>query len=193
MGRKMSMSPTPSLTSYVPEPCYFQSSAHPRLSVSSSCSSAPSPPWSLSSLPNTSHSTSPLVRHPDTSYSASGYSTSSSMRRPSPYHMPRQELHAVRPRSPSPSEEAEAGLGNDVLPTPSPLDNEWKAHVTGDDDHTRCTWVMPDGRECGFDSRKHATKRHIETTHLQIKRWVCTLCTKDFTQKASLLRHHSLQ
>jgi hypothetical protein len=87
-------------------------------------------------------------------------------------------------------------LTDDVSSNPSELDNAWKLHIEGEDLNTRCTWkIMVNGveQECSFTSRKHATKRHIETTHLLIKRWECKLCSKEFTQKASLLRHHSLQ
>jgi hypothetical protein len=148
-----------------------------------SLSATPSPNWSLQSLPldSSSRGSSPVLHRRPASHERA-------------YRDPRG--NSIRSLAWSAARDEVLDLTDDVSSNPSELDNSWKLHIEGEDLNTRCTWkIMVNGveQECGFTSRKHATKRHIETTHLLIKRWECKLCSKEFTQKASLLRHHSLQ
>ncbi|EGN93052.1 hypothetical protein SERLA73DRAFT_190204 [Serpula lacrymans var. lacrymans S7.3] len=55
-----------------------------------------------------------------------------------------------------------------------------------------CTWVVTDsGRPvtCNYTSKKQLVKRHVETTHLKYKPYVCSVCAKGFPQKTSLDTH----
>ncbi|KAJ7228670.1 hypothetical protein GGX14DRAFT_70387 [Mycena pura] len=44
---------------------------------------------------------------------------------------------------------------------------------------------------CAYQSKKQLVKRHIETTHLEFKPFVCDICSKAFPQKTSLDIHHN--
>ncbi|KAJ6613460.1 hypothetical protein B0H10DRAFT_232270 [Mycena sp. CBHHK59/15] len=52
----------------------------------------------------------------------------------------------------------------------------------------QCTWATPDG-PCHYSSKKQLVKRHVETTHLKFKPFVCDICSKAFPQKTSLDIH----
>ncbi|KAJ7771348.1 hypothetical protein DFH07DRAFT_226675 [Mycena maculata] len=52
----------------------------------------------------------------------------------------------------------------------------------------QCTWSTPDG-PCHYWSKKQLVKRHVETTHLKFKPFVCDICNKAFPQKTSLEIH----
>ncbi|KAJ7498936.1 hypothetical protein FB451DRAFT_1203533 [Mycena latifolia] len=52
----------------------------------------------------------------------------------------------------------------------------------------QCTWSTPDG-PCHYWSKKQLVKRHVETTHLKFKPFVCDICSKAFPQKTSLEIH----
>ncbi|KAF9221956.1 hypothetical protein BS17DRAFT_784214 [Gyrodon lividus] len=54
-----------------------------------------------------------------------------------------------------------------------------------------CTWPTPeDGKSiCAYNSKKQLVKRHIETTHLRYKPFICEVCKKGFPQKTSLDTH----
>ncbi|KAF8845764.1 hypothetical protein BDN67DRAFT_297523 [Paxillus ammoniavirescens] len=54
-----------------------------------------------------------------------------------------------------------------------------------------CTWpVVEEGKSiCAYGSKKQLVKRHIETTHLRYKPFVCDVCKKGFPQKTSLDTH----
>ncbi|KAJ7129691.1 hypothetical protein C8R44DRAFT_777410 [Mycena epipterygia] len=52
----------------------------------------------------------------------------------------------------------------------------------------QCTWSTPDG-PCHYWSKKQLVKRHVETTHLKFKPFVCDICSKAFPQKTSLDIH----
>ncbi|KAH7887751.1 hypothetical protein F5I97DRAFT_884667 [Phlebopus sp. FC_14] len=56
----------------------------------------------------------------------------------------------------------------------------------------QCTWSASEsGRniDCKYTSKKQLVKRHVETTHLRYKPFVCTVCNKGFPQKTSLDTH----
>ncbi|KAJ7095372.1 hypothetical protein B0H15DRAFT_109634 [Mycena belliarum] len=52
----------------------------------------------------------------------------------------------------------------------------------------QCKWTTPDG-PCRYSSKKQLVKRHVETTHLKIKPFLCDICKKAFPQKTSLEIH----
>ncbi|GJE84123.1 zinc finger protein [Phanerochaete sordida] len=56
-----------------------------------------------------------------------------------------------------------------------------------------CTWVDTHagagGQECGYTSKKHLVKRHIESKHLQIKPITCEICGKGFSQRTNYSTH----
>lgn len=57
-----------------------------------------------------------------------------------------------------------------------------------------CLWTIKHGDRvisCSYLSKKQLVKRHIETTHLKFKPFVCDICQKAFPQKTSLEIHMS--
>ncbi|KAG1806818.1 uncharacterized protein HD556DRAFT_1303194 [Suillus plorans] len=52
-----------------------------------------------------------------------------------------------------------------------------------------CTWSTESGGQCKYMSKKQLVKRHVETTHLRYKPFVCGVCGKGFPQKTSLDTH----
>ncbi|KAI0698543.1 hypothetical protein C8T65DRAFT_742783 [Cerioporus squamosus] len=55
-----------------------------------------------------------------------------------------------------------------------------------------CTWVIEEKgttRRCGYSSKKHLVKRHIESKHLQLRPCKCHFCGKGFAQKSNLDTH----
>ncbi|KAI0053631.1 hypothetical protein FA95DRAFT_1552128 [Auriscalpium vulgare] len=74
---------------------------------------------------------------------------------------------------------------------------EWLKHVERSPEsgkaQWRCTWeTMKNGSPmpCDYSSKKHLVKRHIEATHLRIKRFQCTWCGKTFTQRSNVAGCH---
>ncbi|KAJ7904503.1 hypothetical protein B0H14DRAFT_2328194, partial [Mycena olivaceomarginata] len=71
---------------------------------------------------------------------------------------------------------------------------DWEAHVvkiTNPEDGSaayQCTWTTPE-KTCHYWSKKQLVKRHVETTHLKFKPFVCDICSKAFPQKTSLEIH----
>ncbi|KAJ7433832.1 hypothetical protein B0H11DRAFT_748844 [Mycena galericulata] len=54
----------------------------------------------------------------------------------------------------------------------------------------QCRWCPPDSEDiCLYTAKKQLVKRHIETTHLKFKPYICDICTKAFPQKTSLEIH----
>ncbi|KAF8138295.1 hypothetical protein EV363DRAFT_1393754 [Boletus edulis] len=56
----------------------------------------------------------------------------------------------------------------------------------------QCTWPTPEDRKkptCEYTSKKQLVKRHVETTHLRYKPFICEVCKKGFPQKTSLDTH----
>ncbi|KAJ8522982.1 hypothetical protein ONZ45_g458 [Pleurotus djamor] len=56
----------------------------------------------------------------------------------------------------------------------------------------QCLWTSKDGdstKPCMYTSKKQLVKRHVETTHLKVKRFICDICNKAFPQKTSLDIH----
>ncbi|KAH7929435.1 hypothetical protein BV22DRAFT_1125705 [Leucogyrophana mollusca] len=75
---------------------------------------------------------------------------------------------------------------------------EWEQYArptTSPDGTSRkwlCTWVTVDSDKrinCCYMSKKQLVKRHVETTHLRYKPFVCEVCGKGFPQKTSLDTH----
>ncbi|KAI0092068.1 hypothetical protein BDY19DRAFT_577459 [Irpex rosettiformis] len=56
-----------------------------------------------------------------------------------------------------------------------------------------CTWVETADnlleRPCGYISKKHLVKRHIESKHLHIKPITCEVCGKGFSQRTNYATH----
>ncbi|KAJ7781252.1 hypothetical protein B0H16DRAFT_1497640 [Mycena metata] len=55
----------------------------------------------------------------------------------------------------------------------------------------RCTWITHTGAQCTYETKKQLVKRHVETTHLKLKPYVCNICQKGFPQKTGLEIHHN--
>jgi len=93
---------------------------------------------------------------------------------------------------------SENGIKLEVVELPVKYDTkEWLKHVEQcPDGHRlpwRCTWqTMKNGSPvpCDYSSKKHLVKRHIEATHLCIKRFQCTWCEKTFTQRSNVAGCH---
>ncbi|KAI0322432.1 hypothetical protein OF83DRAFT_1167490 [Amylostereum chailletii] len=73
--------------------------------------------------------------------------------------------------------------------------HEWPKHVVEDETRGkwRCTWqTMRNGEPttCQYTAKKHLVKRHIEATHMNIKRFECSWCFKTFTQKSNVAGCH---
>ncbi|KAI6047195.1 hypothetical protein EDC04DRAFT_2622146 [Pisolithus marmoratus] len=111
------------------------------------------------------------------------------------------ERRAPREDSPQASEASELSLtAGPVIRRPSPKgDGEaWEKYAKptlSPDGTTRrwqCTWTTSElGRviDCQYTSKKQLVKRHVETTHLRFKPFVCEVCKKGFPQKTSLDTH----
>lgn len=90
------------------------------------------------------------------------------------------------------------GVKLEVIELPVKYDTrEWLKHVEQCPDGSRapwcCTWqTMKNGKRvpCNYSSKKHLVKRHIEATHLCIKRFQCTWCEKTFTQRSNVAGCH---
>ncbi|KAI0254748.1 hypothetical protein BJV78DRAFT_1182705 [Lactifluus subvellereus] len=91
-----------------------------------------------------------------------------------------------------------SGVKLEVIELPVKYDTrEWLKHVEQCPDGSRapwrCTWqTMKNGSpvSCDYSSKKHLVKRHIEATHLCIKRFQCTWCQKTFTQRSNVAGCH---
>jgi hypothetical protein len=91
-----------------------------------------------------------------------------------------------------------SGIKLEVVELPVKYDTkEWLKHVElcpeGSKTPWRCTWqTMKNGTPmpCDYSSKKHLVKRHIEATHLCIKRFQCTWCEKTFTQRSNVAGCH---
>ncbi|KAH9006757.1 hypothetical protein EDB86DRAFT_4933 [Lactarius hatsudake] len=91
-----------------------------------------------------------------------------------------------------------SGIKLEVIELPVKYDTkEWLKHVEqcpeGSKTPWRCTWqTMKNGTPmpCDYSSKKHLVKRHIEATHLCIKRFQCTWCEKTFTQRSNVAGCH---
>ncbi|KAH9977720.1 hypothetical protein BGW80DRAFT_771732 [Lactifluus volemus] len=91
-----------------------------------------------------------------------------------------------------------SGVKLEVIELPVKYDTkEWLKHVEqcpeGSKTPWRCTWqTMKNGTPvpCDYSSKKHLVKRHIEATHLCIKRFQCTWCEKTFTQRSNVAGCH---
>ncbi|KIY46689.1 hypothetical protein FISHEDRAFT_75395 [Fistulina hepatica ATCC 64428] len=53
----------------------------------------------------------------------------------------------------------------------------------------RCMWIDEQGVSCGYRARKSSTKRHIESKHMGVKKFVCVSCDKKFAIKVSCEDH----
>ncbi|OAX43506.1 hypothetical protein K503DRAFT_765838 [Rhizopogon vinicolor AM-OR11-026] len=79
-----------------------------------------------------------------------------------------------------------------AIPAKSESD-EWEKYARFTLDGTTrkwlCTWPTESGGQCNYMSKKQLVKRHVETTHLRYKPFVCGVCRKGFPQKTSLDTH----
>ncbi|KAI6035366.1 hypothetical protein F5J12DRAFT_23130 [Pisolithus orientalis] len=111
------------------------------------------------------------------------------------------ERRAPREDSPQASEASERSItAGPVIRRPSPRgDGEtWEKYAKptlsadGTTRRWQCTWTATElGRviDCQYTSKKQLVKRHVETTHLRFKPFVCEVCQKGFPQKTSLDTH----
>ncbi|KAH9918209.1 uncharacterized protein BXZ73DRAFT_80670 [Epithele typhae] len=68
---------------------------------------------------------------------------------------------------------------------------EWTKHAEdrGEEGFV-CTWTDDfTPNPCGYKSKKHLVKRHINSKHLQRKPCICPFCEKGFAQKSNLMTH----
>ncbi|KAI9513339.1 hypothetical protein F5148DRAFT_1319097 [Russula earlei] len=113
---------------------------------------------------------------------------------------PSGRLKAEKRLDNGPSHEyfSSSGIKLEVIELPVKYDTkEWLKHVEqcpeGSKAPWRCTWqTMKNGSPvpCDYSSKKHLVKRHIEATHLCIKRFQCTWCEKTFTQRSNVAGCH---
>ncbi|KAI0322437.1 hypothetical protein OF83DRAFT_1167495 [Amylostereum chailletii] len=71
----------------------------------------------------------------------------------------------------------------------------WLRHIAESDNKGKwhCTWqTMRNGvpATCSYSAKKHLVKRHIEATHMNIKRFECSWCFKTFTQRSNVSGCH---
>ncbi|KAI0005071.1 hypothetical protein BJV74DRAFT_323271 [Russula compacta] len=113
---------------------------------------------------------------------------------------PSGKLKAERSLNKGPDREyfSPSGVKLEVIELPVKYDTkEWLKHVEQCPDGSRapwrCTWqTMKNSNPvpCDYSSKKHLVKRHIEATHLCIKRFQCTWCEKTFTQRSNVAGCH---
>ncbi|EIN10635.1 hypothetical protein PUNSTDRAFT_132721 [Punctularia strigosozonata HHB-11173 SS5] len=58
-------------------------------------------------------------------------------------------------------------------------ENFWKDFITNKDGKISCKWVDRATGVCGYSSKKHLVRRHIENTHLKIKSGFSEWCSSD--------------
>ncbi|KAJ7840640.1 hypothetical protein B0H13DRAFT_1649561 [Mycena leptocephala] len=76
-----------------------------------------------------------------------------------------------------------------------PLVTSWEDHaipIRAPEGHItyQCLWTTVEGR-CTYASKKQSVKRHVEATHLQLKPFICDICSKPFSQKTPLDIHRN--
>ncbi|KIL70073.1 hypothetical protein M378DRAFT_601145 [Amanita muscaria Koide BX008] len=77
----------------------------------------------------------------------------------------------------------------------APLHSGWDACAVVTNGHDgrvmyRCLWDL--GYQCcNYTAKRQLVKRHIENTHMQIKRFKCQYCTRRFAQKSSRNIHQN--
>lgn len=83
-------------------------------------------------------------------------------------------------------------IARPIIP-PKSDSEEWEKYACFTLDGTTrkwlCTWSTESGGQCKYMSKKQLVKRHVETTHLRYKPFVCGVCGKGFPQKTSLDTH----
>ncbi|TBU64028.1 hypothetical protein BD310DRAFT_915207 [Dichomitus squalens] len=139
--------------------------------------------------------------------SGAGSDSSDVELRPAAFFYPAHQSNSSRgeatfPRSMTPTADTPApaytALREESEESESDLKNEWIKYTfpspetsAGPDFH--CTWQekQRDGtsKPCGYSSKKHLVKRHIESKHLQLRPCKCKFCGKGFSQKSNLDTH----
>ncbi|KAF9247036.1 hypothetical protein BU15DRAFT_69881 [Melanogaster broomeanus] len=111
------------------------------------------------------------------------------------------QLRTSREGSPQTSEAGKHGsVTQTTIRRPSPRGDAdtWERYAKptlSADGTTRkwlCTWPTPEDPRsdiCAYSSKKQLVKRHVETTHLRYKPFICDVCKKGFPQKTSLDTH----
>lgn len=93
------------------------------------------------------------------------------------------------------SPEQAGSLGAARHSSTDPDADDWMRHARaldggGSAASFTCTWADgAEGKECGYTSKKHLVKRHIESKHLQIKPITCEICGKGFSQRTNYSTH----
>ncbi|KAK7695984.1 hypothetical protein QCA50_000624 [Cerrena zonata] len=110
------------------------------------------------------------------------------------------EVSSERGKTPSSSRGARsdsrgssvASPGSSTSPLPSG-ESGWIKHARpAEAGQYMCIWKEdgdPGSGPCGYSSKKHLVKRHIESKHLNIRRLVCHVCGKGFSQKSNFQTH----
>ncbi|KAG0709623.1 hypothetical protein DFH29DRAFT_6954 [Suillus ampliporus] len=103
------------------------------------------------------------------------------------------ERHRPHERSPCTSDTSDQLRGTRPAIPPKSDSEEWEKYACFTLDGTTrkwlCTWPAESGGQCKYMSKKQLVKRHVETTHLRYKPFVCDVCGKGFPQKTSLDTH----
>ncbi|KAG1820195.1 uncharacterized protein BJ212DRAFT_1338524 [Suillus subaureus] len=103
------------------------------------------------------------------------------------------ERHRQHEDSPCGSDSSDQShITRQIMP-PKSDSEEWEKYACFTLDGTTrkwlCTWSTESGGQCKYMSKKQLVKRHVETTHLRYKPFVCGVCGKGFPQKTSLDTH----
>ncbi|KAG2141691.1 uncharacterized protein EDB93DRAFT_1105571 [Suillus bovinus] len=103
------------------------------------------------------------------------------------------ERHRQHEDSPCGSDSSDQShITRPIVPLKSDSE-EWEKYACFTLDGTTrkwlCTWSTESGGQCKYMSKKQLVKRHVETTHLRYKPFVCGICGKGFPQKTSLDTH----
>ncbi|KAG2156051.1 hypothetical protein DEU56DRAFT_217351 [Suillus clintonianus] len=103
------------------------------------------------------------------------------------------ERHRQHEDSPCGSDSSDQSHVTRPTIPPKSDSEEWEKYACFTLDGTArkwlCTWLTESGGQCKYMSKKQLVKRHVETTHLRYKPFVCGVCSKGFPQKTSLDTH----
>ncbi|KZP17285.1 hypothetical protein FIBSPDRAFT_1046967 [Athelia psychrophila] len=183
------LEPFKSLDSSAPRRRILMNSTRRKIQIAHQRSASPEPQVGQSS--RTSHPTQPIQKP---NYQAQFV--------PRHDHSPRQEDRS--PESPEDSRTLGTPSGHSesvstIMTSSFKNEEEWetsaqpfKAPDGSAKWQASCLWKTYDnGKEClcMYTAKKQLVKRHVETTHLKYRPFVCSICDKKFPQKTSLDTH----
>ncbi|KAH8830883.1 hypothetical protein DL96DRAFT_1594691 [Flagelloscypha sp. PMI_526] len=112
---------------------------------------------------------------------------------------PRIDSTGSRNASPAPSRGSSSRNSSEDPATQPEQGMSWEAYAevhkpNNGPTHFKCLWETTNNGKtsvCGYYAKKQLVKRHIETTHMKLKPYLCEYCGKAFPQKTSLDIHRS--